>query len=1516
MNKKSLLLTVCLLPVLGIHGQIEDYTLPDGKVVKIDRSVFPNLKYDVTPKAQPAEYVARRKARKAKVQLPPFVYNGQDKYFPPIFNQDGGSCGSAAAIGYQFTHEMNSYRDLDASLPENQYPSHFTWLMAYQTSDTEGMAKANGIPNVPTYGGRTYSRLFGAQTHDDPDYGWMQGYEKWYSAMWNRSAYNISLPPTNTPEGRQELKEWLYNHCGDETMHSGGVAGIGVAAYGTWAAIPSSAANKAAGVVGMKYVKAWGDTFNHALTVCGYDDRIEFDLDGDGKVGEVEEDEVGAWIIANSWGDGWENKGFIYCPYKYSYAVNNDTWTWSPGAFVIRQDYRPLRTIKLLMDYSRRSELLLSAGVSENVNATKPEKVIPFEHFRYAGNTLGASPAPEVPMLGRWADGIHDEPMEFGYDLTDLTATVDRTKPLKYFFIVTPKKDAIGTGHIYKASIINYEVENEGVEIPFDKENVEIKNHGRETIISVVVPGEQLYPPVNLVAEDGVLAWTAPQASSLTLAGYHVYQDSRLVAQLPVGQTYYTPVDVSGQEAFTVRAVYQTGQYMQESASSNKALTAMPKQGDNLLLEMEQCGITIPNAIPEMLGKATIEFWMRNDQNVNYTHQVGPGWGKFLFHNSGSGTVSVGWNSGGTDRLDVSGALSLLRRWNHIAIVINGSTLMLYINGTRKGQITSASYSGLTGFGDLQFGRTSDSNQWWIGGLDEIRVWRTARTAAEIKNNMRVRIAAPALQPDLLVYLPMDTVRVDGELRLREYVSGKHARFQTIGSWQVTASDDPLSGTQPAPTLTIKEMDTSHFAGVPFCLTAQTLLNATSWKWKITSSGSAGEGDANDAISSVNSQMITLNLPIAGTYNVSCMVGFVDGSTLTAEKEITVIDGEAPVADFEVANDTLPAGDRFSFVNHSQGMGCTYLWSMPGAEVEQLSGTNATALYPTTGTFPVTLTVANPHGSNSITKEVTVCESAPNARFDLSETAIMLGEGVQLMDESRYSPLAWQWELNNGSRTLTVDEQSPYIVPTAPGIYDVSLHVTNLLGDHSQTRKRYLIVSNDDPVSCLNFTGVETLQLTCPFTEEQKSLTLEWWMRPQQYQGSVSLSSSQGSLSTSVDNKGMLSVTLGTRTVQSAEGFVITGEWHHYAIAYNAGTVKFFRDGLLVHTSSSKLAVRMPALGVITVGEEGFKGQIDEVRLWAANFTEEKFKVYSNRHIRDIGAAQTADNLLLYYDFNQNGGDVADRTSSDCNARRIGFGPDGDAWNSALGVFTLDTEALMHGDISAAYLTNYKNPFITASGTVNPNNSSRFLKLAMRTSRSKWQDANAVVSGSITTGAHIDTSHHNDIQFETQWSGFATSLLDYRLWQAVTLPAGKYHFSVTLGDVDDAQNTRLVVCEGKTMVSDAECEEKALAWCKIMDGSVSFSLAEETDVSLGIIVNLTGQTSFGINAFKLEGTTIEPLTPAEPDGMERVAPSVPDGKETATPYIYDLSGRRVTPIKGAQMRNQVYIKDGQKHLNQ
>lgn len=1497
--KHTLLLFVATLSLSISQAQekIEEITLKDGTVIKVDRSVFPEFDPNQTLAAPPADYIARRKAREEgkapKIELPPYVYNGEDKYFPPIFNQDGGSCGSAQSIGYMFTHEMNSYRDLDSSLPENQYPTHFTWLLAYQTTSTEGMASSLGIPNVPTYGGRTYSKLFGPQTHDDPDYGWMQGYDKWYSAMWNKTLQSIGFSATNTPEGRQELKEWLFNHSGDTEMHGGGVAGIGVAAYGDWASIPTSAANRDAGVVGMKYVRSWGDVFNHAVTVCGYDDRIEFDLDGDGKIGEADEDEVGAWIIANSWGDGWENNGFIYCPYKYSYAVGKDQSPWSPGTHIIRKDYRPLRTIKLLMEYSRRSEMLLQAGVSENLNATKPDAVIPFEHFRNAGNTKGASPAPEVPMLGRWADGMHYEPMEFGYDLTALTSTCDRTKPLKYFFIVKTSAGAIGSGLIHKASIINYEVDNEGVEIPFPQSNVDIKNNGAETIISVVVPGEQLYPATNLTLADGVLVWTEPQTSSLKLLGYHIYDGSQLVATLPKGQTHYVPQ--SGQTGpFSVCAYYQTGKYQQESKPTNSVALEFPQYDGNDVAVLSQSGITIPNAVTESLSKATIEFWLRPSSISSYIQQVGPGWGTFLFHTDNSGRLYAGWNTG-SDRYTSSSSTLLANRWSHIAIVIDGNVMTLYVNAVKKGSVTSKNYSGLAAFGDLKFGR-GGSDSWMNGSLDEVRIWRSARTQTEIRNNMRLHIAQPSMHPDLLVYLPMETIEVDGSLRLREWVHGNHAIFQPLGTTVVSKDDTPLSGTVGTPALSIVSQEPSPKVGVPFTLVSTAPLNTTEWVWQIP--------DAREK--TVYGSCPTVTFDHAGTFTATCTIATANEETVTASIELTVGEGSAPVAAFDILDADLPAGDRFSFVNRTVGDGCTYLWSMPGAEVEQYSGTNATALYPQTGTFEVTLTATNSQGSSSVTHTVTVRENAPASFFALSNDAILLGDTIQLLDQSRYSPLDWHWELSNGSRAFIVEEQSPAIVPKAPGVYDVSLRTTNALGENTLTKGRILTVANDDAKTALNFTGTERLQLECPFTEEQKTLTLDWWMRPQDYTGSVSFSSESAGLSTSVDAKGKLTITQGTKTTSSCDGYIVKGEWHHYAITYNIGSVSFYRDGILAYKSLSKLATRMPPLGTIIIGaqENGFRGQMDEVRLWSKAFTPDLILKYCNQHIKDVAAAEAEDLLILYYDFNQNGGDVQDRVSVPHNAVRIGFGPDGDAWNSSLGVFTLDTEAELHGDISDKFLTNYKNPFTTASGTVNPNNSSRFLKLAMKTTRSKWQDMNAIVSGNIITGAHIDTEHNKDITVETQWSGFASPLLDYRLWQTITLPAGKYSFCGHVSN-GDAMDSRLVACVGKTMIADSECEEKALAWCKLNQGEISFNLYEETEVSLGIIVNMTGQSSFSLNYFMLNGQTFDFLTPIVADVIEIPCQNV--NIHSGISHIYDISGRKVS-----RPEHGVYIIDNSK----
>ena len=1438
----------CLIGSATLNAQNEVIRLDDDITIKVDRKLYPDFKKTI-PHEEEAPYAAARRARKAagiKVELPDHVNNGEDKYFPPIFNQDGGSCGSAQSIGYMFTHEINSWRDLDASLPENQYPTHFTWLLTYNGSDKEEMAKANGVPNVATYGGRTYSKLFGVQTHEDVDFGWMQGYDKWYSAMWNRAASTFSMAATNTPEGRQELKEWLYNHCGDETMHSGGIAGIGVAAYGTWKKIPASANNKAIGVNGMSYVDRWGDTYNHALTVCGYDDRIEFDLDGDGKVGEVDEDEVGAWIIANSWGDGWENKGFIYCPYKYSYAVEKfEGGPWSPGTYIIRRDYRPLRTIKLNMEYDHRSELLLCAGISDNVEATQPDQIISFEHFKNAGNPQNLNPAPEVPMLGRWADGMHYEPMEFGYDLTDLTSAFDRTKPLKYFFIVKTKSTAIGKGFIHSASIINYEIDPDGIEIPFDTKDITILNKGKQTIISVVVPGEQLYAPTNLTLTDSTLQWTAPQPSGLPFKGYRIYHAGQLMDSVAAPQTTYTPAAL-GEEPYTVTAVYAAGGYTQESGHTNAVASYSPTSGDNNVAIFNQGGMTIPNAVTETLCQATIEFWMRSDLNKSYDQQIGPGWGNFLFHTDNSGQLYFGWNTTSGDRMIIPNIFKV-GKWCHVAIVVDANKMTAYVNGVRKGQITSSGYSGLSAFGDLKIGNSGE-NQFWKGGIDELRVWKKALTQDEVKAGMNSRIAFPAVQEDLLIYLPMDTIVVDGVTKLRELASGKHAKIHLTGSWNSEVNNDFITGS-PEHSASIKAVDTDYIAGIPLQLKASSPVDAISWAWHA----------ADARITDVQGMSPYFVFDEPGTHTVTLTVTFTDGESVVTSTEVEVTEGQAPVADFSINAVTLPAGDRFSFVNTTVGEGCQFQWFMPGAEVETSTGTNAGALYPTLGTFDVTLTATNAFGSSSVTKQVTVTAAAPAARFDVQPVSVLLGDTVHLIDQSRYEPTGWSWELTNGHRGFSIGGQNPDIVPVAPGIYDVALTATNDLGSGSTSKGSILMVSNADAKTALHFTGSERITFANPFTEAASGFTIDWWMRPSALANAVSMKASSGIISTACDETGTVTVTLDGAKVSSPEGYAVKGEWHHYALVFSQGDISFYRDAILVGTVNGALEDVCPAQqGTITLAN-GFNGLIDEFRIWLSALSLSDIRRYANVPITDRATAEALRALAIYYDFNQNGGDVIDRTSHANDATRIDFGPDGDAWNSALGVFTLDLGAEPAGDITARYLTNYQRPYYTANGTVNPNNSSRFKRLEMGTARSGWKEANGVKAGSITTGAHIDTDHHGDITFETVWSGFAQNLVDYRLWQTIALPAGRYTFSCTFSDGSDSQNSRIAVCYGNLMVGDDDCEKAAIAWNKLSEGTVSFTLEQTSEVSIGIIVNLIGQASFNISSFKLEGIPFEDI---------------------------------------------------------
>lgn len=1464
---KHLLQKVFVLAVLHpLVGQAQ---------VVVDRDKYPDYSVTVNPDPSLMTYGAiqsvKKRASESVSNRPDHVNNASSKFFPPVFNQDGGSCGSASRICYMFTHELNAYRNLDGSLLSNNYPSHFVWLLTFGNSGKDEFVQHVGVPSSELYGGRTYSALYGYQEADANDFGWMTGYDKWYAGMFNRmlrpSHFSEGL---NSEAGREAVKNWLWNHNGDSDFHGGGIVGIGVASGGDWKRISKTAANDEAGVTGMYYVNHWGTQVDHALTIVGYDDRVEFDLNGNGIFGEESADEKGAWIIVNSWGSGWCNGGTIYCPYAYagSYSICDEAtkkWSfsgawWYPEVYSVRKNYRPLRTIKLLMDYSRRSELHLSAGVSADVNATEPDKTVAFEHFKYAGDGANGNtnPAPEIPMLGRWADGkLHDEPMEFGYDLTDLTEGFDKSQPLKYFFIVDTREWGLGSGHIRGASIMDYDEDPEGVELPFDLGEtgvVEIKSAGTRTMISMVVQGQQYYAPTNATfTTSSLLAWQAPQTSRHEVTAYNIRKDGLLVASLEPDVLTFDTQDL-GEGVYSITAVYEGNR---ESASTSiSSPVVLPTI--NQVVNFKKSGFTIPDVFTSKMNGATLEFWINPNSLSNWNQSAGPGWGQFMLHANSDGSFTAGWNTSAGDRCSTPSGSLVKGSWTHVAIVVNKNTLTTYINGREAATCTSSSYSGMGGFGDLVFSANTNSNSNTDAILDEIRIWNYARSAEQISADKGVEFSGELLPDGLLAYYKGAVFEQEGTTYMRDYSGGHHACILNSNftsskniSKRYTSPTDKLAAEINLPTEPV-------YAGVPVTLTATRSESACALAWTAENAG----------VKDVHAATVTLLFKQAGEQEVRLVASNSKGSSVETVRTINVQTSPAPEASFTPVATEVSVGERVSFIVDKPQIGYFYDWTMEGADVEKSSTINAAATYSTFGEYTVTLTVTAPDGrKTSFSRQLNVIEVAPKVDFAVTPAVVQKGNTTFLQDNSKWGPTSWKWYIHSTHQDYVVNGRNFSFAPEVPGVYDVTLYASNGAGTSQKTGTRSLIVVNADSKNGLNFSQstASVTATTVPFTKGQRTFAMDWWMRPSKLTNFCQgIGEKESTFLVRVSGNGAMIVDVNSKEVYTNDGFVIAGQWHHYAVTFSSGTVKFFRDGVLMASRTLSGAYTLPAVNKFSIGVSGaeMNGSIDEFRVWGSNLgstdnaATEKLRTYINQPLDEqLAAAEENDKLKLYYQFNQNGGDVQDMTSNGNTGVRSGFGPDGDAWGLSKGVFCLNFDEQQQEDVTAEYLHNYKKPFsYDKTRPVNPNNTSRWYAI------NDWTVENTVTSGSTVSGVHVDLQKSTCFTATSGWDGFA-GLADHKAFQTVTLPAGAYTFSATYDATYEGQcgGSYLVVAEGESLPNTADLSEQALSYVQMQDKSVApercnsvvFFLSEPTTVSLGLVVNMTGNKLMALEQFSL-----------------------------------------------------------------
>lgn len=1406
---------------------------------------------------------------------PDHLNNALNPSFPPIINQSGGSCGAASSIYYQFTNQINTARFVAADSDERRYATHFPWL--FNTNGPNGtgydrLGRDVGIASCAVYGGTTYSRIYGnsGQDDSDDDCGWMQGYDSWFATMHNRILSGNSFPfNCGTEEGRELVKNYLWNRCGDDSYASGGICGIGVAAGPFEGNIPKTDANQAAGVVGMKYVTDWNETYNHAMTIVGYDDRIEFDLDGNGIIGEQRnadgDNEVGAWIICNSWGDGYANNGFIYCPYEKSNCVKG--WpkenSFTPGFYDVMRDYRPLRTIRVKMQYSRRSEIALHVGVAQNLSATTPEKEIALTHFEFAGdgNRGKTQPAPEIPMLGRWADGeLHTEPMEFGYDLTDLTQDFDLMRPLKYFFWVETRAWGVGEGMIHEVSIIDYTLDHDGVEVPFAlTEPVHVPSAGQKTELTAVVAGDAVPAPRNLTLDGTALCWHAPTGSRYEPTNYRIYHNGEPSATLPA-TTLQATIQPGG--SYTVSAIYQVNGHEVESKQSAPVAFFTPttsEQPINLVAQLKRGSkLVIPELISQATPNFTLEFWVwprATSTADNYGFRIKADTTTFFFKIISGNKIEVGNDGGSYTR---STATITPGTFHHIAIVNEGLNTRVYDNGRRIVNWKNAySHYGLKGPARLVFGETEGTtanykkvyDAPWNAYLDEIRFWTCARTEEQIKADRTKEIAQPLLIPQLAHYYKMGT-RIQGQERcLIDSKGVSDATIMTTEEDQFLVEErDYEDRVNPLTLETTADFacDTVAVYGQPFPITDLSAINTAQRQWTFTGTQQTTlSGTLNPVVLFTETGLQTIHLVTTTPW----------GEKAEKTATVRVSKPEAPSVDFRLPQGEIGAGQHVTFINTSTPIeGTTFEWDLQGADHQQVNTVNAAATFPAAGTYEISLVATNSQGTASITKTVEVKKMKPQAAFSIQHNMALVGEKIFLLDESRYDPEQWTWDISSGVEIYRVPGQFNSITLDTPGTYAVSLTAENEMGQSTLSRMKAITVCNADGGNGLKFDGVDDLVVSpSPFPAEGcKEFSIDWWMFPGRLtDDGCHIGDQASTLQFSVKPTGQLIMEIGGKTLKSAEDMVRFEEWHHYAVTYKAGAIYFYRDGQKISNTRTGVTT-LPELQQFTIGgtEQPMNAIVDELRIWNYVIADKDVLAIGNQPVND---PQTNEALLLYYDFNQGSGDVIDRSAHHHDGRRVNFGPDGDAWESTLGIFSINPKGEIN-DVTSKYLKNYKHPFKRGSGTVNPANSSRYVKLLYNKLTSPWIQKNDIVNGNILTQWHVDTQKDDFLTLETTWSGFAEEVHDLMIYQTVELPAGSYEFYADREDGPDynwePKGTYVVAGNGDELPTTERLADEALAYDNI-ENHITFMLSEPTTVSLGLLSNMSGQTCCAVGSFKL-----------------------------------------------------------------
>lgn len=362
--------------------------------------------------------------------LPSSVDNSVSRYFPPVIDQKGGSCAQAAHIGYMFTYEVNRLLDRSAGIPENRFSYLYTWNLLNGGHD-EGTFGLEGI-SLALMNGVVSEADFPLQ-YSATNFYWVSGYDKYYRAMHYQSEGFVHID-ASTREGIDAARNYLYDK--NEPGSPGGVLTFSSKATG-WKFIEYKGPSETGYACLQTSLASDG---SHALTIVGYDDTVEFKAP-DGSLSN------GAFIVINSWGEYYHDRGRFYLPYWFFLQPDRKNGDLSADLQGIIVSYnKPSIVFRVGLDYSSRDDLAFRFGVSSDGEASSPK-------YDYAVPVMDHQGG-DYPMQGRYADsGI-----ELGINFSQYVRRVEEFDNPCYWFCVSRHKRGReeGAGKLTSLSVYDY----------------------------------------------------------------------------------------------------------------------------------------------------------------------------------------------------------------------------------------------------------------------------------------------------------------------------------------------------------------------------------------------------------------------------------------------------------------------------------------------------------------------------------------------------------------------------------------------------------------------------------------------------------------------------------------------------------------------------------------------------------------------------------------------------------------------------------------------------------------------------------------------------------------------------------------------------------------------------------------------------------------------------------------------------------------------------------------------------